>query len=364
MKFLLIALLSFQLCAVEFVCEEDKQAYEYICNWAISDEALRIKQEKNIASDNPALNQFLRDLVLHPVMSEVLKQRPYFDYSAQFSYREMQAIYFDWQKKFIDALTFFGGHLLPNPSSEWPETVAFLFDLFPGFIIKMRAKNSYRLGFYDSSGMFTFSDQSSMVSQIEFPLQEVSRLLYSEEVASVIAEKGYTAVHAPKKRLFIFPGYENAPLNDESIFVVAERVVFDENKHAECFGLMKAAYCRFIEDETSENQDPYKQLLNNFFEVVTECGLWDFSPQKHNFALWCDEKGMPHLTFMDLERPQFGGGNPLYFFHKNKDECSFNARVGLSNLMYMLSADEDDAFGDFGELNIVRMADVDELSCA
>jgi len=340
------------LVAENFVCDEDKQAYEHIVSWQQSGDAKELIKTKNIKERDPLFNSFLTLFVSHPTVRELLKNRPHDNYAnvsiptadevtaeADDKANEPEVAYLAWKDSFEQALGLFSGHIIEHSIHKTPSTLVFWFDAFPQFVVKMRVKNGYRLGFYDAEGKMCCAVPGCSVSEFDFPVQEVSRVLCASEVQSYAIEKGYSNIVVPTTLLFIFPGSEDELLNDESLFVVQDRFVYSSDEQKELLGLLKKAMLSFILNQGFDRSNSYELLLANFLDVVKNCGLWDFSLRSCNFILSCDENKNPTIVLLDLERPAFGGGNPLYFFHKNTAEVASSARAGVENLAKMLLAD-------------------------
>jgi hypothetical protein len=353
MLFLLAMLFSTCLVAQNFICEQDRQAHEYIVQWASSDKAKALATEKNISIENAAFNIFLQNFVRDEQVAYALANRPEYDFkdltvqdesSEEYAIRQAQEeqMYLNWRALFQVQLERFGGHVIENPTKKCPDTIVFWFDAFSQFIIKMRATNTYRLGFYNPSGDLGCAIPGMYISEYEFPLQEVSRVLYADQVGKILKEKEYTDLVSPRKFLFIFPGFEQAPLDDKHLFVVADRIQFDPLAQKDLFSSLRSAYREYVLAAEPDLSDPHQKLLHHLFDVVMSAGLWDVSSKTQNTVLCLNDQGNPVLAFLDLERPPFGAGNPIYFFHENDEECMLNGRMGMQSMIDLLVEPEED----------------------
>jgi|GEM_PF-2029147 len=365
LQLLLCALLATSLFAPNFVCDADKANHEYMTAWCASSEADRLKKEHALVLHDSVFNSFLNAFVLHEEVSALLASRPHFDYAGKTikdrlpepkdgeedafkeerelhlkAKEEQEAVYNAWLEAFQAALAKFSAHILKNPHHECPTALVIQFDAFPQYVVKMRARNGYRLGFYDEHGCLSCAVPGTKISEFEFPAQLVARVLYAEEIKAFLAAYTIKNIQIPNKYLFVFPGHEDKPLNDENLFVVADFVSFKPEYQDAFLALVRAAYVTYKSSETRDLSDPFHKMLINLFRVVDGCALWDFSEGAGNFVFTFNDSGHPTVVFLDTERPAFGGSNPLYFFHKNDQECESNAGVGRNMLVDLLTAEE------------------------
>ena len=201
----------------------------------------------------------------------------------------------------------------------------------------MRAKNTYRLGYYDKVGTLGLAGPGMLVSEFEFPLQEVSRVLYAEKISLFLAKQGYKNLVCPKKFLFVLPGFEKTPLDDKHLFIVVDKVSFEPSLQNQLLFNLKAAYKKYITEGQRDLSDSYQLLLDNLFKTVLAAGLWNVSLNSQNTVLLLSETGDPVLAFLDLERPPLGAANPMKFFHEDQDECLLNGRLGMASLIQVLT---------------------------
>lgn len=367
LQFLLCVVLTTSLFAPNFVCDADKSNHEYMTAWCASAEAGRLKKEHALVSHDAVFNSFLYAFVLHEEVETLLRNRPHFDYVGKTikeplpeaiageedahkeervlckkAREEQEAVYNAWLESFQVVLAKFSARIIKNPHHVCPSALVIRFDAFPQYVVKMRARNGYRLGFYDAHGCLSCAVPGTKISELEFPTQLVARVLYAEEIKAFLKAYGIRNIQIPNKYLFVFPGHEDKPLDDENLFVVADFVSFKPEYQEPFINLLRAAYATYKLSEKKDSSDPLHKLLTNLFRVADGCALWDFSAGSGNFVFTFNDAGDPTVVFLDTERPAFGGSNPLYFFHKNDQECESNAGVGRNMLVELFTANADD----------------------
>lgn len=343
--------------AANFICDVDQQNYVYMQAWCASSEADRLKKEYALATQDPAFQTFLTNFVSNNVVAALLANRPSFDYAGKsiqepFSepkegeedaFKEERAqqkqakeenekTYNVWFSAFEGVLKEFSGHIIKNPHHEFPTALVVRFDAFPQYVVKMRARNGYRLGFYDAEGRLSCAVPGTKISEYPFPAQLVARVLYAEKIKAFLTANGITNIQVPNKYLFVFPGHEQEPLDDVNLFVVADFVPFKEEYQENLLELVREAYAHYKTSEKQDATDPLQSMLTNLFKVVDACALWDFNEGAGNFVFTFNQAGQPTIVFLDTERPAFGGGNPLFFFHHGEEEKTSNAGVGRKAL--------------------------------
>ena len=377
LRILLSALLVTSLSAASFVCDTDRANNEYMAAWCSSTEAERLKSDYSLASHDGTFASFLNAFATHEDVVKMLASRPQFDYAGKTIQEslpelkegegdefkeeraqrkavkdEQEALYNAWVESLEAVLTTFSAQVLKDHHHVCPSTVVIRFDAFPQYVVKMRARNGYRLGFYDEEGRYSCAVPATRISEYEFPAQLASHVLYAEKTQAFLAAHSITNVQVPNHYLFVLPGHESAVLDDANLFLVADFVPFKEEYQEGLFKLVCAAYASYKSSEGQVQNDPIHSMLANLFKVIEGCSLWDFYVHAGNFALTFNEAGLPTFVFLRMERPAFGGGNPLYFFHKNDEECASNASVGLSKLAELFTppAETD---GEFSEIALV-----------
>ncbi len=154
----------------------------------------------------------------------------------------------------------------------------------------------------------------------------MSRVLYAEEVEASIDSSGISSVAVPKHYIYEFPdGVEE--LDDHNLFIITDHVNFDSGFHDAVVAALKAEYADISVDalRAMAADATNVSLLANMVRVVCAAGLWELNVK---FVAAPDGSVVAFLTHM--ERPAFGGGEPVKFFHKDREgEVMSNVRVGL-----------------------------------
>lgn len=353
-----------------FCSPVEQQHYEYIHTWAQSDEALALWQNRAIHRHNLGFNDFLTSFVNDAVIRDILDRRVHIDFTGRkiITPKEPvdgedivdeepsaeQKLLRAWLGEFQSAIEVWGAKIYANPSHEEPGTVVFSFDMYPEYVVKCLAWNRYHLGCYDDNGLYSCCVPGCTISGYDFPLQLVSRVLYSEEIKRFVVDHKIENVYVPEKWLYIFPWAQGLPFHDKNLFVIAQKINFTrENQEMLLYDLKgsDAVVTKEMLLEKAANLNDHS-VLANMVRVIVGVGVWDFSIEAENFVLLQRSENCGDLAavFIDTDRPAFGGGNPLYFFHKKapgdviSGEMLSNGRVGLNGLVDLLNEiDKDDA---------------------
>lgn len=334
----------------------EAQHRSFLQKWSMSNAAKNLHKEFSLELHDPLFAAFLNEFASHKTVKKALKNRPYIDFTHRIAkdvpnYKELIEIMISederkeikmWFEGFAKILETFNAHILPNTAHAEPGTIVFSFDKHPGYVVKCLAWNYYPLGCYDAQGNYSCLVPGCTISQHPFSLQLVSRILYAQEIKRCTKKHKIKNVRVPQKFLYLRPGTHKEPLRDENVFVVAEKINFNGNEQQELIKQHLLMPTTKITKEMLQQKAAHKNdhsLLANMARIILDVGLYDFSPQTQNFVMCKDPKNPAeaHVIFTDVERPPFGGSNPLYFFHTNKEEVATNARVGLEGLVALLN---------------------------
>jgi hypothetical protein len=353
-----LLLLASPIFSADFISAIDQKNHEAMVSWNNSAQAQEIQKSKNIRIVDQPLADFLDLFVQNEVIKTLLDSRPSYDYTnavvpvdvdAETQKEEVvennsnpeKVAYLAWYDSFKKAIEPFGGTLFPSSSHDCPATLGLKFESFPFYVIQFRAKNAYRLGFYDEGGMLAGCvNPGYRISEYEFPIQLLTRILYTDAIHLFRQKNELLNIDVTKKYLYVFPGCEDKSLNDSSLFIVSENYQLDDDAQAAHWIQLKAAYKKYLESGLLDENDQYQNILSELFAVIKSVGIWDISKNTKKMGFVESYSSGITFVFSDIERPAFGGSNPVFFFQQNAEEVASNAAVGLAALIKILTADD------------------------
>lgn len=333
---------------------------------------------------DPAFDDFLREFVALPGVSQLLNVRPglfnakinmvawfrafrsvcetvgltlfhglpAYDYDICVSLTPVQCQRL-WIEAFGELIERFGGCLFGDASSYASRDISIYFPAtrFSDYLVSLSVQPA-RLGYYDvknrASDRYGFNCNAFCTpgcrpSELPCPVQELSRVPYSCVARDYIGRCGITNVSALEHWFFTLAG---DLLDDQNVFVIRRRLEFDLGFHRAQVDAIRSAYtspealrCRAEEaDVTAEDS-----LIPNLVKVIRDCGLWSLKTEK-NLVFVPDDSvpGRVRAVIVFQERPAYGGGKLAFYFQtcdgvrtdagEHEEVCS-NARVGLNSLL-------------------------------
>ena len=317
-----------------FRCEDDRRQHEAMRVWTTGDDVARLRATRSLKAHNAEFTAFLNTFVSSDDVRAVLEARVYRDRLSAPTDVERAALkvaLLDWYKAFNVVLARYGS-VIASDVAEFPGTITFSFPDFPQYDVRCRAWNQFPLGFYStpdglSKDRYCNPCGPHVASLYPFPAQLTSRLLYAEKIEACVSAMGVVNVAAAEKYVYEFPG-DVEELDDHNLFIIADHVNFDPSFHDAEVARLKAAYADISVEGlrlmTADGSD--HSLLANIVRVVCAAGLWELNVK---FVVGLDGQAVAVLEH--TQRPAFGGGEPMNFFHKDLEvEVASNVCVGLA----------------------------------
>jgi hypothetical protein len=223
----------------------------------------------------------------------------------------------------------------------------FTLENFPMFMIKLQIAE-YPLNM--SYGLGVMSDEAA-------PMQLISRVLAAQSVNKFIAKEGLALIDPINKWLYPIPG--TPAQRDISYAVIAERVLYnpdDQVVRLASFlagaGISPTEITDIMRSNGYSNRDfaseEHGELLEQIIQVITHEGLWNIYSNRNitgaNIKLYTGTDGLMHATFIDLERPALGGGDPTQFWHQNPQEIINNGNAGMNEFGPLIQDAYDQAY--------------------